>query len=160
MFKKIAFTMYPATDLARAKSFYEDTLGLPPANQLAGGQWNEGDVSCSVVRRVAVPPPPTPAATGAGAGSPPGMRRTVLQAPQRIRCPGLKLEMSSSVPHFGQAVVFFAILLPAPGPERPTRPPGRKSCRQAAIVRTGTRGPAANLCGRGRRISWPAPPDG
>jgi predicted enzyme related to lactoylglutathione lyase len=28
MFEKVAFTMYPATDIARARKFYEETLGL------------------------------------------------------------------------------------------------------------------------------------
>lgn len=28
MFKKVAFTMYPITDVARARKFYEETLGL------------------------------------------------------------------------------------------------------------------------------------
>jgi len=28
MFKKVAFTMYPITDVPRARSFYESTLGL------------------------------------------------------------------------------------------------------------------------------------
>ncbi|HEY5551205.1 MAG TPA: hypothetical protein VIK52_04915 [Opitutaceae bacterium] len=28
MFNKVAFTMYPVTDVARARKFYEETLGL------------------------------------------------------------------------------------------------------------------------------------
>jgi catechol 2,3-dioxygenase-like lactoylglutathione lyase family enzyme len=28
MFKKVAFTMYPIADVARARRFYEETLGL------------------------------------------------------------------------------------------------------------------------------------
>jgi predicted enzyme related to lactoylglutathione lyase len=28
MFKKVAFTMYPVVDMARARKFYEDTMGL------------------------------------------------------------------------------------------------------------------------------------
>jgi uncharacterized protein YndB with AHSA1/START domain/predicted enzyme related to lactoylglutathione lyase len=44
--KKVAFTMYPVTDVARARSFYEDTLGL--AVGMAGGQgdmhWVEYDL--------------------------------------------------------------------------------------------------------------------
>lgn len=46
MFKKVAFTMYPAVDVARARGFYEQTLGLTPG--LAGGQgdkqWVEYDL--------------------------------------------------------------------------------------------------------------------
>ena len=30
MFKKVAFTYYPVTDVARARKFYEETLGLKP----------------------------------------------------------------------------------------------------------------------------------
>lgn len=46
MFKKVAFTMYPVSDVSRARRFYEETLGLAPG--LAGGQgdswWVEYDL--------------------------------------------------------------------------------------------------------------------
>ncbi|MFZ5893678.1 MAG: VOC family protein [Myxococcota bacterium] len=46
MFKKVAFTMYPISDVARARKFYEETLGLKPG--LAGGRegkyWIEYDL--------------------------------------------------------------------------------------------------------------------
>jgi predicted enzyme related to lactoylglutathione lyase len=38
MFEKVAFTMYPVTDVARARKFYEETLGLA-----AGSKGNQGD---------------------------------------------------------------------------------------------------------------------
>ena len=38
MFKKVAFTMYPVTDVARARGFYEGTLGLE-----AGSVGNQGE---------------------------------------------------------------------------------------------------------------------
>jgi len=38
MFKKVAFTMYPITDVARARKFYEETLGLK-----RGSMGNQGD---------------------------------------------------------------------------------------------------------------------
>ena len=38
MFKKVAFTMYPVKDVARARKFYEETLGLT-----AGSVGNQGD---------------------------------------------------------------------------------------------------------------------
>ena len=44
MFKKVAFTMLPATDMERAKKFYEETLGLPKANELVPGKWIEFDL--------------------------------------------------------------------------------------------------------------------
>jgi predicted enzyme related to lactoylglutathione lyase len=37
-FKKVAFTMYPVTDVARARDFYENKLGLA-----VGSQVNQGD---------------------------------------------------------------------------------------------------------------------
>ena len=46
MFKKVAFTMYPVSDVPRARKFYEETLGLKPG--LAGGRgdmwWIEYDL--------------------------------------------------------------------------------------------------------------------
>src|SRR5262245_18977620 len=40
MFKKVAFTMYPVTDVARARKFYEQTLGLKVgSNANHGEQW-------------------------------------------------------------------------------------------------------------------------
>lgn len=38
MFKKVAFTMYPITDVARARKFYEETLGLK-----RGSMGNQGE---------------------------------------------------------------------------------------------------------------------
>lgn len=32
MFEKVAFTMYPVTDVARARKFYEEELGLKPGS--------------------------------------------------------------------------------------------------------------------------------
>lgn len=46
MFKRVAFTMYPITNVARARAFYEETLGLEVG--MAGGQgemhWIEYDL--------------------------------------------------------------------------------------------------------------------
>ena len=38
MFKKVAFTMYPISDVARARKFYEETLGLK-----RGSMGNQGN---------------------------------------------------------------------------------------------------------------------
>jgi predicted enzyme related to lactoylglutathione lyase len=38
MFKKVAFTMYPVTNVARARAFYEETLGLK-----RGSMGNQGE---------------------------------------------------------------------------------------------------------------------
>jgi catechol 2,3-dioxygenase-like lactoylglutathione lyase family enzyme len=42
-FKKIAFTCYPVHDMARAREFYEGTLGLTPGENFNGG-WQEYDL--------------------------------------------------------------------------------------------------------------------
>ncbi len=39
MFKKVAFTMYPATDVPRARKFYEEVFGLK-----VGSHGNHGDM--------------------------------------------------------------------------------------------------------------------
>ena len=46
MFKKVAFTMYPVTDVARARGFYEGTLGLTPGSvgNQGEGWWVEYDL--------------------------------------------------------------------------------------------------------------------
>lgn len=44
MFKKVAFTMYPVQDAARARDFYETTLGLTPGSKSADGVWTEYDL--------------------------------------------------------------------------------------------------------------------
>ena len=45
MIKHIAFTMYPVTDIARARKFYEDTLGLCLTRREAGEfEWVEYDL--------------------------------------------------------------------------------------------------------------------
>lgn len=44
MLKKIAFTMYPVSDMNRARNFYEKTLGLTMSKISAGGSWIEYDL--------------------------------------------------------------------------------------------------------------------
>jgi len=44
MFKKVAFTMYPVTDMARARRFYEETLGLGEAKVYGPEMWIEFDL--------------------------------------------------------------------------------------------------------------------
>ena len=44
MFSKVAFTMYPVSDTARARAFYEGTLGLTVGMHSEGGQWTEYDL--------------------------------------------------------------------------------------------------------------------
>jgi predicted enzyme related to lactoylglutathione lyase len=44
MFSKVAFTMYPVSDTARAREFYEGTLGLSVGMHSSGGEWTEYDL--------------------------------------------------------------------------------------------------------------------
>lgn len=44
MFKKVAFTMYPVKDPKRARSFYEETLGLTVGKNSSNGVWTEYDL--------------------------------------------------------------------------------------------------------------------
>jgi extradiol dioxygenase family protein len=43
MIKKVAFTMYPVTDMDRARRFYEEQLGLNPG-YIVEKSWIEYDV--------------------------------------------------------------------------------------------------------------------
>jgi predicted enzyme related to lactoylglutathione lyase len=44
MLRKVAFTMYPVTDMPRARAFYEQTLGLPPSSNGPQSPWVEFDL--------------------------------------------------------------------------------------------------------------------
>jgi predicted enzyme related to lactoylglutathione lyase len=44
MFTKVAFTVYPVHDAARARAFYEDTLGLTRGSAASNGMWTEYDL--------------------------------------------------------------------------------------------------------------------
>jgi len=44
MFKKVAFTMYPVQDAARARAFYGETLGLKMGSAASNGVWTEYDL--------------------------------------------------------------------------------------------------------------------
>jgi predicted enzyme related to lactoylglutathione lyase len=44
MFKKVAFTMYPVKDSKRARTFYEETLGLKAGSKSSNGVWTEYDL--------------------------------------------------------------------------------------------------------------------
>ncbi len=41
--KKVAFSVYPVKDMARAREFYEKTLGLKPCDDF-DGRWQEYDI--------------------------------------------------------------------------------------------------------------------
>ena len=66
MLKKVAFTMYPVTDMARARAFYEETLGLPPSKAGAASPWVEFDLpggGCLAITNVT---PQQPSANSGG----------------------------------------------------------------------------------------------
>ena len=44
MLKKVAFTMFPVDDPARARAFYEETLGLTRGLSAPNGVWTEYDL--------------------------------------------------------------------------------------------------------------------
>lgn len=44
MLQKIAFTMYPVTDINRAKKFYKDNFDLQPTKLSANDKWVEYDL--------------------------------------------------------------------------------------------------------------------
>ncbi len=44
MLRKVAFTMYPVTDMPVAREFYAKTLGLPPSSSGAQSPWVEFDL--------------------------------------------------------------------------------------------------------------------
>ena len=44
MLQKVAFTMYPVKDAARARAFYEGTLGLTVGSHSSNGVWTEYDL--------------------------------------------------------------------------------------------------------------------
>jgi predicted enzyme related to lactoylglutathione lyase len=44
MLEKVAFTMYPVKDTARARAFYEGTLGLAVGKHSPNGTWTEYDL--------------------------------------------------------------------------------------------------------------------
>ncbi len=44
MIRKIAFTIYPVTDMQRARKFYEEVLKLKLGSVFANGEWVEYDL--------------------------------------------------------------------------------------------------------------------
>jgi predicted enzyme related to lactoylglutathione lyase len=44
MLTKVAFTMYPVTDMPRARAFYGETLGLGPSRNAPASPWVEFDL--------------------------------------------------------------------------------------------------------------------
>ena len=68
---EIAFSCYPVTDMARARKFYEDVLGLKPT-MVHGNpgemQWTEYDIANGTLSLGAGAPDWKPTATGCSVG--------------------------------------------------------------------------------------------
>lgn len=64
MIKRIAYTMYPVIDMDRARRFYEEELGLEPANEQAAGQWVEYDIGGCFALTTLAPVQPSAEAGG------------------------------------------------------------------------------------------------
>lgn len=68
---EIAFSCYPVTDMARARAFYEDLLGLTPtmqAGEPGGMQWTEYDIANGTLAIGAGAPEWEPTASGCSVG--------------------------------------------------------------------------------------------
>ena len=68
---EIAFSCYPVTDMARARKFYEDVLGLKPTmivGESGGMQWTEYEIARGTLSLGAGAPDWKPTATGCSVG--------------------------------------------------------------------------------------------
>jgi predicted enzyme related to lactoylglutathione lyase len=67
MITSIAFTVYPVSDIGRARKFYEEVLGLR-LDQNFGGQWIEYDIGGQTFAITTMLEENKPGAKGAGVG--------------------------------------------------------------------------------------------
>lgn len=68
---EIAFSCYPVNDMARARKFYEDVLGLKPTmivGEPGGMQWTEYEIATGTLSLGAGAPDWKPTATGCSVG--------------------------------------------------------------------------------------------
>jgi predicted enzyme related to lactoylglutathione lyase len=66
MFQKVAFTMYPVKDMARARAFYEDTLQLGPGSGGPSSPWVEFDLPGGGCLAITTVTPNEPSASAGG----------------------------------------------------------------------------------------------
>ena len=66
MLNKVAFTMYPVTDMPRARAFYEETLGLGPSSSGATSPWVEFDLPGGGCLAITTVTPNEPSASAGG----------------------------------------------------------------------------------------------
>src|SRR4029434_9197508 len=65
--KGIGFVAIPVTDMKRARSFYEEVLGLNVSDEMMGGKWIEYSVGDETLAIANVIPNWTPSDQGTGA---------------------------------------------------------------------------------------------
>jgi predicted enzyme related to lactoylglutathione lyase len=65
--KKIGFVATPVTDIKRARSFYEDILGLKASEEMMGGKWVEYEIGGDTLAIANVGEHWTPSDQGTGA---------------------------------------------------------------------------------------------
>ena len=63
----LAFVGTPVTDMKRARSFYEDVLGLKVSDEMMGGRWVEYSLGNNTLAIASVGPDWLPSAQGTGA---------------------------------------------------------------------------------------------
>jgi predicted enzyme related to lactoylglutathione lyase len=66
MLQKVAFTMYPVTDMTRARAFYEDVLGLGRSSNGASSPWVEFDLPGGGCLAITTVTPNQPSASAGG----------------------------------------------------------------------------------------------
>ena len=66
MFQKVAFTIYPVKDMARARAFYEDTLQLGPGSGGPSSRWLEFDLPGGGCLAITTVTPNEPSASAGG----------------------------------------------------------------------------------------------
>ena len=66
MLQKVAFTMYPVTEMARARAFYEETLGRGASGSGAASPWVEFDLPGGGCLAITTVTPNKPSASAGG----------------------------------------------------------------------------------------------
>lgn len=66
MLNKVAFTLYPVADMARARAFYEDALGLGPSRSGDASPWVEYDLPGGGCLAITTVTPEEPSARAGG----------------------------------------------------------------------------------------------
>jgi predicted enzyme related to lactoylglutathione lyase len=110
MLKKIAFNMYPVTDLKRAREFYEEKLGLKLGKLSVNGAWVEYDLpegGCFVLTTLAEGVSPSAVAGGTVAFEVENLDRLV----DSLKSQGVKFKLDI----FSSPVCRMAVALDSEG---------------------------------------------